>query len=175
MAESKQNYTNKAYYADFENRLADVPADFEGLGYYQRSSLQDIIDNFIISYIGDDKILNKVPDYEVSFWAQRGLQEFSYDVLHSEKSVEIELGSALQFPLPQDYVNYTKISCIGPNGKKHTLLPAKGTNDPTAILQDSDYSFLYDDEDDTHITTAARKHANNKHATNDLTPATASD
>ncbi len=149
MAESKQNYTNKAYYADFENRPADVPADFEGLGYYQRSSLQDIIDNFIISYIGDDKILNKVPDYEVSFWAQRGLQEFSYDVLHSEKSVEIELGSALQFPLPQDYVNYTRVSCIGPNGEKHTLLPVKGANDPTAILQDSDYSFLYDSEDDT--------------------------
>ncbi len=60
-------------------------------GYYRRTNLNDIISNFMVAYVGDGKALTKVPRYEVAFWAQRSVQEFSYDVLHSEKSIEIEL------------------------------------------------------------------------------------
>ena len=45
-------------------------------GYYSRVHLNDIINNFIIAYIGDGKVLSKVPRYEVAFWAQRSVQEF---------------------------------------------------------------------------------------------------
>jgi hypothetical protein len=144
MAESKKIYTNQAYFAQFENDAANTPAGFEGLGYYRRTSLEDVINNFIVAYIGEDKALAKVPRYEVDFWAQRGLQEFSYDILHSEKSVEIELNDALTFPLPQDYVNITSLSTVDANGKKHTLLPQRKSNNPRAILQASDFTFLYD-------------------------------
>ena len=40
------------------------------------------------------------------------MQEFSYDVLHSEKSMELDLGDSLQFPLPQDYINYISLDFI---------------------------------------------------------------
>ena len=36
-------------------------------GYYSRVHLNDIINNFIIAYIGDGKVLSKVPRYEVAF------------------------------------------------------------------------------------------------------------
>lgn len=144
MAEDKLKYTERGYYAKFEARPDDIPDDFGSLGYYQRSSVQDIIDNFVIAYVGDDKILSKVPDYEISFWAQRGIQEFSYDVLHAEKSIEIELGDSLQFPLPQDYVNYVKISLITSDGIKNPIFPVKGAINPQAITQDSDYKYMYD-------------------------------
>ena len=65
-------------------------------GYYSRVHLNDIINNFIIAYIGDGKVLTKVPRYEVAFWAQRSVQEFSYDILHAEKNIEVELSSTLQ-------------------------------------------------------------------------------
>ena len=58
-------------------------------GYYSRVHLNDIINNFIIAYIGDGKVLSKVPRYEVAFWAQRSVQEFSYDIFHAEKNLEI--------------------------------------------------------------------------------------
>jgi hypothetical protein len=144
MAESRKVYTNQAYFANFENDAANTPSDFKGLGYYRRVSLEDVINNFIVAYIGEEKTLAKVPRYEVDFWAQRGLQEFSYDILHSEKSIEIELNDALTFPLPQDYVNITSLSVVDVNGNKHTLLPQKKSNNPKAILQDSDFTFLYD-------------------------------
>lgn len=146
MAGDKLKYNERGYYAEFEARPDDIPDDFGSLGYYQRSSVQDIIDNFVIAYVGDDKILSKVPDYEISFWAQRGIQEFSYDVLHAEKSIEIELGNSLQFPLPQDYVNYVRISLIADDGIKKPIFPAKGAINPKAIVQDSDYKYTYDDD-----------------------------
>lgn len=151
MAESKKIYTSQQYYANFEGDAGNTPADFKGLGYYSRTSLEDIINNFIVAYIGEDKALAKVPRYEVDFWAQRGMQEFSYDILHSEKSVEIELGSTLQFPLPQDYVNYVKVSHIGEDGKKNVLLPVRTVGNPTAILQDGDHDFLYDSNGEVQV------------------------
>ena len=144
MAESRKIYTSQQYYANFEGDAGNTPADFKGLGYYSRTSLEDVINNFIVAYIGEDKALAKVPRYEVDFWAQRGMQEFSYDILHSEKSVEIELGSTLQFPLPQDYVNYVKVSQVGDDGKKDILLPSRKVDNPLAPLQDGDHDFLYD-------------------------------
>lgn len=151
MAESRKIYTSQQYYANFEGDAGNTPADFQGLGYYSRTSLEDIINNFIVAYIGEDKALSKVPRYEVDFWAQRGMQEFSYDILHSEKSVEIELGAALQFPLPQDYVNYVKVSHVGEDGKKNVLLPVRTVGNPTAILQDGDHNFLYDNNGEVQI------------------------
>jgi hypothetical protein len=78
-------------------------------GYYRRTNLNDIINNFVIAYVGDGKVLTKIPRYEVAFWAQRAVQEFSYDVFHSEKAIEIQLNTTRQMSLPSDYVNYIKI------------------------------------------------------------------
>ena len=151
MAESRKIYTSQQYYANFEGDSGNTPANFKGLGYYSRTSLEDIINNFIVAYIGEDKALAKVPRYEVDFWAQRGMQEFSYDILHSEKSVEIELGSTLQFPLPQDYVNYVKVSQVGEDGKKDILLPSRKVDNPLAPLQDGDHDFLYDSNGELQV------------------------
>ena len=65
------------------------------LGYYQRLNLEDIINNFIVSHIGPDKVLQRVPRHEVAFWAQRAVQEFSYDIFHADKNIEVELNLSL--------------------------------------------------------------------------------
>jgi len=70
-------------------------------GYYRRTNLNDIINNFVVAYIGDGKVLTKVPRYEVAFWAQRAVQEFSYDTFHSEKSLEIQLSSTRKCLYPR--------------------------------------------------------------------------
>ena len=145
MAESRNLYTSKQYYAKHQGDAANIPADYQGLGYYRRTSLEDVINNFIVAYVGEDKILPKVPRYEVDFWAQRGVQEFSYDILHSEKSIEMELSDALTFPLPQDFVTYSAISQVEKDGTKTRLFPQRKVNNPTAPLQDSDYEFTFDD------------------------------
>ena len=55
-------------------------------GYYSRVNLNDIINNFIVGYTGDGKVLPKIQRYDVAFWAQRSVQEFSYDIFHKNTS-----------------------------------------------------------------------------------------
>ena len=115
-------------------------------GYYSRVHLNDIINNFMIAYIGDGKVLTKVPRYEVAFWAQRSVQEFSYDIFHAEKNIEIELSSTLQLSLPSDYVNYVKVSYVDSNGNHRPIQNAKYTKPTKAAMQDQDFRYVYDQD-----------------------------
>jgi hypothetical protein len=115
-------------------------------GYYSRVNLNDIINNFIVGYTGDGKVLPKVPRYEVAFWAQRAVQEFSYDIFHAEKNMEIELSSTLQISLPSDYVNYVDISCLDADGNLRPLQNSKRLKSTKSASQDQDYNYIYDQE-----------------------------
>ena len=44
-------------------------------GSYQYVSLKDIVNNFMLMYQGDDKLLNNVSKHLVLFHAKRGIQE----------------------------------------------------------------------------------------------------
>ena len=83
-------------------------------GSYQFTSLNDIINQFMVVYVGEDKIIPKAKRLDVAFHAQRALAELSFDTFKSCKAQEITVTASLQMVLPQDYVNYTKISWVLP-------------------------------------------------------------
>ena len=112
-------------------------------GNYQFVSLADIIKQFMYVYVGEDKIISKASKTDVAFHAQRALAELSFDTLKSCKAQEYEVPATLQMPLPQDYVNYTKISFVDSAGIKHPLYPTKHTSNPSSNpRQDSNGNFL---------------------------------
>ena len=112
-------------------------------GGYQFTSLNDIITQFIIAYVGENKIISKIKRTDVAFHAQRAMQELSFDTFKSCKSQEITVPATLQMILPQDYVNYTKISWVDSAGIKHPLYPTSRTSNPSFNpLQDSDGDFI---------------------------------
>ena len=125
-------------------------------GDYQFTSLEHIINQFIIAYVGEDKIISKIRRTDVAFHAQRALQELSFDTFKSTKSQEITLPSSLTMKLPQDYVNYVKISWSDSKGVKHVIQPTSKTSNPTDVGQDAnnDYTFTANELDtDTTSTT----------------------
>lgn len=113
-------------------------------GNYQFISLQSIINNFIISYVGKDKIIPRVRRADVAFHAQRAIQELSYDTFKSTKSQEIEVPPNLKMPLPHDYVNYVKVCYVDDDGVERLLYPARKTSNPTSISQDNNADYLFD-------------------------------
>tara|TARA_Y100001963_G_scaffold159048_1_gene261067 strand:+ start:754 stop:1905 length:1152 start_codon:yes stop_codon:yes gene_type:complete len=119
-------------------------AEVEEWGNYQFVKIKDIINNFLISYVGENKLIPKISRTDVAFHAQRGLAEMSYDTFRSEKSQEIEIPPALTMILPHDYVNYVKVSFIDANGIEFVLYPARKTSNPKALFQDSDYNYIFD-------------------------------
>ena len=115
-------------------------------GNYQFTSLDDIITQFMFAYVGENKIISKIKRIDVAFHAQRAMQELSFDTFKSIKSQEITVPATLQMILPQDYVNYTKISWADSAGIKHSLYPTSRTSNPTKPQIDSDSDFLFDSE-----------------------------
>ena len=102
-------------------------------GGYQFTSLEDIINQFMVAYVGEQKIIGKVSRTDVAFHAQRALQELSFDTFKSIKSQEITLPPSNTMMLPHDYVNYTKIMWSDASGIKHPIYPTKHTQNPFAI------------------------------------------
>jgi len=108
---------------------------------YQFTSLHQVIDQFIVAYVGEDKTISKVKRGDVAFHAQRALQELSFDTLKSTKAQEIIIPPSLMMQLPKDYVNYTKVSWVDSAGIKHLLYPASKTSNPTPILQNTNGTY----------------------------------
>ena len=112
-------------------------------GGYQFTSLEDIINQFMVAYVGEQKIIGKVSRTDVAFHAQRALQELSFDTFKSIKSQEITLPPSNTMMLPHDYVNYTKIMWSDASGIKHPIYPTKHTQNPFAIKQEDDGSYFF--------------------------------
>ena len=124
------------------NDTAQEYYNSKDFGNYQFVSLKDIINQFMLVYVGEDKIIPKAKRTDVAFHAQRGLAELSFDTLKSCKAQEITVPATLQMILPQDYVNYTKISWVDSAGIKHLMYPISKTSNPSSLLlQDSAGDF----------------------------------
>ena len=115
----------------------------EKLGNYQYISINDLITNFQINYVGEGKIIKKLKLPELSFHIQRAIAELSYDTLRSEKSQEIEIPPSLKMMLPHDYVNYVKVYWVDNAGIERIIYPARKTSNPSAILQQENYDYMY--------------------------------
>lgn len=118
----------------------------EDFGTYQYVALSDIVNNFMIAYVGEGKLISKVSRTDVGFHAKRGLAEFSYDTLQSHKSQEIEVPPSLIVPLPHDYVNYTSIVHTDGQGIELKLYPVRYTSNPKSLLQDANYDYIFDND-----------------------------
>ena len=126
----------------------------ENYGGYQYIKLSEAINNFIMAYVGNGKLIPDVKRTDVIFHAKRAMQEFSYDTLKSIKSQELSVPPSLSIVLPQDYVNYVKVSWVDRLGRKHPIYPANNltSNPMEAPLQD-DRGVEIQDQFDNNIDT----------------------
>ena len=115
---------------------------------YQFVSLEDIINQFMFVYTGGEKIIRNCSRVDVAFHAQRALAELSFDTLKSVKAQEITVPASLQIILPQDYVNYTKLSWIDTAGIKHPIYKTKHTSNPQKYQVDDNNQFLFNEDGD---------------------------
>mgnify|MGYP005818568667 FL=1 len=123
----------------YGNRDAFGQAVEDNYNSYSYIKLEDIINNFLVAYVGTGKLIPACKRTDIIFHAKRGLQEFSYDTLNSIKSQELNIPSSLSVIIPQDYVNYVKMSWIDNLGVKRPIYPANNLtiNPFSTPLQDN--------------------------------------
>ena len=132
---------NSKQYYDGSNGAQQTGGKY---GNYQFVSLEDIINTFIVAYVGEDKIISKIKRTDVAFHAQRSLAELSFDTLKSVKSFETQVPPSLTMPLPQDYVHYTKISCVDSAGVKRPIYPMSKTSNPVSYQQETNGDLKFE-------------------------------
>ena len=109
----------------------------DNYGSYRYTSLDDVINSFLLTYVGEGKTLTRVKRTDVLFHARRAMQELSYDTLPSAKSVEATVPINLSIPIPRDYVNYVKMSYVDESGVLHIIYPLNGlSGNPTDLSID---------------------------------------
>ena len=132
-------YINNYQY--YKNNGA-IPED-ENWGSYQYVSLSDIVNNFILMYVGNDKLVNNVDRYTILFHAKRSIQELNYDALRNIKVLELQLGTELKMIMPPDYVSYVRMSMLI-NGVLIPLVENRTVMSATAYLQDNNLDIVFD-------------------------------
>ncbi len=125
-------------------------------GSYSYISLDDVVNNFLVAYVGDGKLIPSVKRTDVVFHVKRGLQEFSYDTLKSVNKLEVTVPHNLSIPIPQDYVNYTNLYWIDNSGVKHVIMPGDMlTTKPTDVFLDDNKGVPIQDEHGNNIDTTS--------------------
>ena len=106
----------------------------ENYGSYAYTKLNDVVNNFLVAYVGAGKLIPSVKRTDVLFHAKRAMQEFSYDTLKSINSQELTIPHSLSVVLPQDFVNYVNLYWVDNQGAQHIIMPANNlTSNPSEL------------------------------------------
>lgn len=91
--------TEQAYYSNDAN-----------WGSYQYVSINDIVNNYMLNNVGDDKLVNNTQRHLVLFYAKEAVKELTFDSFREVSALEFIVQDDLKMILPHDYVNYVRLS-----------------------------------------------------------------
>ena len=129
--------------------MAQTPEQYYGsadnYGSGQYVTLEDVVNNFMLMYVGYDKLIDNADRYNVLFHAKRAVQELNYDAFKQAKVLETLVNDDLKIILPQHYVDYVRIS-LEEDGTLLKLSENQNTNWATRYDQDenANYAYLFD-------------------------------
>lgn len=120
-------------------------------GEYQFVTLRDVINFMELESQDDDSYLKNIKRSKLLAYAKQGIRFLNRSVANKINSFQIQVPTHLTWALPQDYVNYVRISRFVEDSKTGSvrLQPLDiNYNIPTAVdyLQDHKYEILFDDQ-----------------------------
>jgi hypothetical protein len=114
-------------------------------GEYQYVSLTDIVNGFILSRTGNHSNVNNEPRYKILFHAKQAIKGLNYDAFKEIKTLELRVCDSLRFVLPNDYVNWVRISMLK-DGALYPLNENIQINGARSYLQSNDCRILFDED-----------------------------
>mgnify|MGYP001212495472 CR=1 FL=1 len=135
-------------------------------GDYRYIPLNEIIDSFRATYVGNGKLCENVVQQDITFHAIRALQELSYDTLRSTKDWEVTVPSTLVLVMPIDFINYIKLSWSDSNGIERIIYPTNKTSNARVPLLGTTYGGFITSNDGDADYAAPDNNNNFESATN---------
>ena len=118
-------------------------------GEYQYTSLDDIITAMELEALDEDSYLKHIKRSRMVQHAKQAIREVTRSAANDILAVEISVPPSLVWTLPQDYVNWVRVSRIVNDRGNFRLEPLDinyNINIADGYLQDHDWEILFDDE-----------------------------
>jgi len=128
-------------------------------GKYQYIDMAEVINELLSDTIDPDHYLTNTRRSRLVQKTKEGIRVLNREIKKTILAIEITVSPKLYMPLPQDYMDWVRVSAVAPDFKLHSL---KTNYDiPTALgyLQDSNYDLLFDANGET-LTADSSNHFN---------------
>jgi len=140
------------YYSDSNNH-----------GDYQYVSIEQLVNTFIQTYVGNGKILRNTPKREIILQMKLGIKHFNTNTLYNIKRVELNLNDAYYLILPPDFVDYVRVSWVNKRtGQFHPMSENRKWQLADSYLQDNEANILFDNDGEILKGTSATEIINDK-------------
>lgn len=119
-------------------------------GGYQYVTLKTVVDNMLLEAEDDDSYIKNVKRSRIVNYAKQAIRTVTRQAANEVFAVEVTVPTSLSWALPQDYVNYKRISVVitDKNTGSLRLYPLdinRNINIATGYLQDDAGELLFDD------------------------------
>lgn len=115
-------------------------------GNYQFITLKAFVDEVLVETTDPDSYLNNTPRSKIVTQAKIGIRNINREVKKTVLAVEMTVGPDMYLPLPQDYVDWVRVSVVTVDGKLKPLNVNVNINRAEAYLQDHLGEILFDDQ-----------------------------
>lgn len=118
----------------------------DNFGGYQYINLKEVIDEMLQDTTYEDTYIQNVKRSKIRKEARNGVRELNRRIRKSVWAAEITVGPELYMALPQDYVDWIRVSVVNDDFRLKTI--KKNQNIPMALgyLQDDNYNILFDND-----------------------------
>jgi len=114
-------------------------------GGYQFITLEKVVNDYL-SLRDDDDYTSRVGRDKIIIQAKRGIRELFASAMHQIRGQQLTLSDNLMIVLPQDYVNYVRVSWVDSDGILHPMASNKNLSMARRYLQDNVGGILLDNE-----------------------------
>jgi hypothetical protein len=119
-------------------------------GNYQFTTLKDVIESLLIEQLDPDSYIKNINRNVLIYHAKMGLRELTKSANTSILAIEMTVGDSGYIAMPQDYVDYVRISLVVIDGsgtrRLYPLDVNENINTAKAYLQDNNAEILFDNE-----------------------------
>jgi hypothetical protein len=114
-------------------------------GEYQYINLEDIV-NDLQAIKKQNQFLSSIPRADLISAGKRAIRDLTIDVAKDIKAIELEINSSLNLVLPEDFIDYVRLSYIDDEGQLRPIAKSNHILLAQSYLQDNDGNILFDND-----------------------------
>lgn len=115
-------------------------------GGYQYVSFNEILEELLVETSDTDSNLSNVPRSKILMHLKNGVRNLNREIKKTIHAVEITVSDRLYFTVPQDFVDWVRVSAVDEEFRLQPLSVNDKIITAVGYLQDNKYNLLFDNQ-----------------------------